>query len=58
MFPFKTDPIHRSMHRELTRMDVINEANRCLYCYDAPCTRACPVASTSLPSSERSRRTI
>jgi glutamate synthase (NADPH/NADH) small chain len=23
-------------------MDVVNEANRCLYCYDAPCIKACP----------------
>ena len=23
------------------------EANRCLYCYDAPCTQACPTAMIS-----------
>ena len=32
------------------------EAERCLYCYDAPCTRACPTTSTSPRSSGRSRR--
>ncbi len=27
---------------ELTRQEAIEESNRCLYCYDAPCITACP----------------
>jgi glutamate synthase (NADPH/NADH) small chain len=26
----------------LTRQEALVESNRCLYCYDAPCTHACP----------------
>ncbi len=26
----------------LTSQDALEEANRCLYCYDAPCIKACP----------------
>jgi len=26
----------------MTQAEALAEANRCLYCYDAPCTRACP----------------
>lgn len=26
----------------LTDREAIEEANRCLYCYDAPCIKACP----------------
>lgn len=30
------------IHRPLSQVDVSIEANRCLNCYDAPCTNACP----------------
>ena len=26
----------------MTKQEALNEANRCLYCYDAPCINACP----------------
>jgi len=31
-----------SIHKPLTEIEVKLEANRCLYCYDAPCMNACP----------------
>lgn len=33
----------------LTRKSAAEEANRCLYCYDAPCIKACPT-SINIPS--------
>lgn len=32
----------KSIQKALSRYEVAIEANRCLYCYDAPCTKACP----------------
>jgi dihydropyrimidine dehydrogenase (NAD+) subunit PreT len=30
------------IHPLMTKSEALLEANRCLYCYDAPCTHACP----------------
>lgn len=32
------------IHKGLTRSEAIEEASRCLYCYDAPCIKACPTS--------------
>lgn len=32
----------QEVHPGLTNQEAIEEANRCLYCYDAPCITACP----------------
>jgi len=29
---------------KMTKSEAIEEANRCLYCYDAPCIKACPTS--------------
>ncbi|MEY2342824.1 FAD-dependent oxidoreductase [Acidithiobacillus sp. IBUN Pt1247-S3] len=34
----------RGMEARLPEIDVPVEAERCFYCYDAPCTRSCPAA--------------
>lgn len=39
--PF-TNRLHESIEDALTRPEALREANRCLFCYDAPCTKACP----------------
>jgi dihydropyrimidine dehydrogenase (NAD+) subunit PreT len=31
-----------SIHKPLSELEIKLEANRCLYCYDAPCMNACP----------------
>lgn len=37
-----TETLGKSIHKELSEIEVNLEANRCLYCYDAPCMNACP----------------
>lgn len=34
----------QEVHPGLSRQEAIQEANRCLYCYDAPCIQACPTS--------------
>ncbi len=34
--------LDQSVHRPLGKAEVLTEAHRCLYCYDAPCVAACP----------------
>ncbi len=36
------DPRFTDYHPSLTRQAALAEANRCLYCFDAPCMQACP----------------
>lgn len=36
------DPRFHDYHPSLTKQAAIAEANRCLYCFDAPCMNACP----------------
>ena len=36
------DPRFADYHPSLTRQAALAEANRCLYCFDAPCMQACP----------------
>lgn len=32
----------QEVHPGLTKQEAVEESNRCLYCYDAPCIQACP----------------
>ena len=34
----------KELEPSLTNYEAIEESNRCLYCYDAPCIKACPTS--------------
>jgi glutamate synthase (NADPH/NADH) small chain len=35
-------PLDLEIRPPLSQDEALAESNRCLFCYDAPCTRACP----------------
>ena len=39
----------KEIYKGLSKIDAVVEANRCLYCYDAPCIKACPT-SIAIPN--------
>lgn len=39
----------QEVKKDLSPKEAVDEANRCLYCYDAPCTKACPT-SINIPA--------
>lgn len=47
--PFNLQDNFREVVPALKPKEAIDEANRCLYCYDAPCIKACPT-SIDIPS--------
>lgn len=40
--PCAGNRLQENIHRSLSEWEVVQEAHRCLYCYDAPCIKACP----------------
>ena len=34
----------KEIYKGLSKIDAVVEANRCLYCYDAPCIKVCPTS--------------
>ncbi|MGA3598522.1 NAD(P)-dependent oxidoreductase [Lysinibacillus agricola] len=51
MVPIQENPMTLQLRRnfveltsKMTKNEAMEEANRCLYCYDAPCIKACPTS--------------
>lgn len=51
MVPIQENPMALQLRRnfveltsKMTKSEAMEEANRCLYCYDAPCIKACPTS--------------
>ncbi|MGE7952727.1 NAD(P)-dependent oxidoreductase [Lysinibacillus xylanilyticus] len=51
MVPIQENPMAIQLRRnfveltsKMTKNEAMEEANRCLYCYDAPCIKACPTS--------------